>query len=421
MNELSGLDRRLTAWLEEQAPVREPGGLLTVVTDKVARTRRLPGWLMSERWIPMQTRAQLGAAPRAALVLALLSMLILATAVAGAIALGQAPLPEPYGPARNGSLVYDEMGDIYLADASGTNTEAIITGPTFDHYPFFSHDGTLIAFARGQDSDLTSMVANADGTDVRELVPHVQWAEFVASDDQFVVTRYVDGRLVISIVDVDGQDLHDLDVGAIEPIDWVQSRPTDGAEIVFRGHPFAGSSALGFWAIGTDGSGLRQIGELGTLEPETGPLQDPVLSPDGQTIAYWSWEAKDGGSLDAYVHVRDLTTGDDQLLDLYPFNDTGSGPHFSPDGKSLLYESHSATVPDYDQLVIAPVDGSQPATPIGPSFDYRSRQSFDFSPDGAKVFLSQVNGTTVIDLTDAAATTTLPGIRSVLNWQRLAR
>ena len=158
-----------------------------------------------------------------------------------------------------------------------------------------------------------------------------------------------------------------------------------------RTHGWAARTAAST-RIRPDGTGLRQVGDIRTGESQTAPLQislqDPVLSPDGKTLAYWSWESKAGGSPDSYVHIRDLTTGQDQLLDLYPFHDSGYGPHFSPDGTLLLYESHSATSPGNDQLVIAPVDGSQPARPIGPSYYYQSRQGFDFSPDGTKVFLN---------------------------------
>jgi len=119
--------------------------------------------------------------------------------------------------------------------------------------------------------------------------------------------------------------------------------------------------------------------------------------------------------------VRDLDTGQDRLLDLYPLADSGYGPHVSPDGRSLVFESHSATTPGDVQLVIAPADGSQSATPIGPSY-HKEDRAFDFSPDGTKVFLtvSSPPGTTIIDLATGDFALTKQAIPSVPSWQRLA-
>ena len=88
MNDNARFDRTLTAWLDEQAPPREPDRLLEAVTAEVAHTRRLPGWVIPERWIPMQTRALFGAIPRTVVILALLALLVASAAV---IAAGQAP------------------------------------------------------------------------------------------------------------------------------------------------------------------------------------------------------------------------------------------------------------------------------------------------------------------------------------------
>ena len=79
--------------------------------------------------------------------------LALVLAAAGAVAVGasvlQADLPEPFGLARNGSLVFSDGGDIWIADETGANGRAIITGPeTDDLNPWYSHDGTRIAFSR---------------------------------------------------------------------------------------------------------------------------------------------------------------------------------------------------------------------------------------------------------------------------------
>ena len=56
------------------------------------------------------------------------AMLLLASLVTGAAVVGASLLatptaiPNPYGLARNGSLVYEVEGDLYLADADGGNS-----------------------------------------------------------------------------------------------------------------------------------------------------------------------------------------------------------------------------------------------------------------------------------------------------------
>ena len=83
------------AWLEREGDVRPPDALLEQVLVRTTKTHRRPGWLVIERWFPMQLTARFGAVPRAAVILVLLGALL---AVAGAIGLGSAPSPEPLGP-----------------------------------------------------------------------------------------------------------------------------------------------------------------------------------------------------------------------------------------------------------------------------------------------------------------------------------
>jgi len=435
-------ERLLADVLAEVAPSREPDRLVPEILRAARRVHRWPRWLALIKEPPMRVSSRVGVgSPTFRLVSVMAITLALLLAVGAAVVAGASLLPSPaphvlppYGPAANGAIIYEVGGDIYVADATGDNARPIVAGPERDAYPWFSHDGTKIAFGRGTDADLALMVANADGSDVHEVMRAIQSADFMPSDSQLVATRTIDGQLVISIVDVDGGNLHDLDIGdlrlaagpggVISPLGWVEPRPTDGQELVFTANPDKSSIDRGFYAIRPDGTGLRQIGDIRTGESQVAPyqvsMQDPVLSPDGKTVAYWSWEARAGGSPDTYLHVRDLDTGHDRQLDLYPFSDRGYGPHFSPDSRSLIFESHSATTPGDVQLVIAPADGSQPATPIGPS--YKEERAFDFSPDGTKVFLtlSSPPGTTIIDLATGDFALTKQAIPTVPNWQRLA-
>ena len=91
MTSFDDLDRRLTARLDERAAPRAPDGLSGAISKRIAGTSQRPAWATLERWIPMETRAQFGAVPRAVVVLALLALLTLVMATALAIGASNPP------------------------------------------------------------------------------------------------------------------------------------------------------------------------------------------------------------------------------------------------------------------------------------------------------------------------------------------
>ena len=248
-------DRSFTAWLDQEAQLRPPDALLSQVLTRTAATRRRPGWLVIERWFPMEKTARFGAIPRAAIFLVTLGLLALLLA---AIAAGSGPnVPPPYGPARNGAIVYASGGDIYLADADGTNARAIITGTEDDRYPSFSRDGTRVIFGRGPDDDLQLMIANADGSGVKQLTTAVSWGDFLPDGKHAYATHTVDGKMVLTIYDLDAGTSRDLPTGDQELWGWVAPRPPDGRELVIIDHIQPGGPGRAMYAIATDGKTRR--------------------------------------------------------------------------------------------------------------------------------------------------------------------
>ena len=178
---------------------------------------------------------------------------------------------------------------------------------------------------------------------------------------------------------------------------WQMPRPPDGQEIIFTAKTTPDGPEKGLYAIKPDGTGLRTIGAVSTTESygaasgaDRISFQDPALSPDGTTIAYWSWEPKDANA----------TSSDDIPASPGPDHWRGAAApvrprattrgcclHFSPDGTMVVYEGGPPGSGN-SQLVYAPVDGSQPSRSIGPEFYYQNRTGFDFSPDGNQVILS---------------------------------
>ena len=173
MNPPFDFDSRLSAWLDEQAVSGAPDALLGQVAEAASHTRRRPAWATLERWISMETRAQLGAVPRTAIILVILGVLL---AVFSAIAIGQRPslkLPPPLGVAGNGLIAFDDGGDIWVVNPDGTGRRQLTSGPEWEVEPVWSQDGTHIAYWSEPDSKQEStaalMVMDADGSDVRTL------------------------------------------------------------------------------------------------------------------------------------------------------------------------------------------------------------------------------------------------------------
>lgn len=356
------------------------------------------------------------------LVLLLLSLTVVGI---GARVLSADTLPAPFGPARTGSLAYSAGGDIYLANADGSEPHAIITGTTLDQDPYFSLEGTKIAFGRGSDNAKYLMVADADGSNAHRLLgPGDFWFEWLPGGRQVAVVQWPDGQGHLSILDVDtGHSIREFDLGSISPDWWVWPRPPEGRELVFRGRPEVGSEDVAMYAIGPDGSGLRTIGDPGTDVPD-GPASflDPSMSPDGSTLVYWNWEPAPWPphEMGGFLHLRNLGTGEELPV---PFG-AGSGkdggrPLFSPDGKSIVFER--GTDDGQGQLYIRPLDGSRPTESVGPSYPLDDSHNFGFSPDGTEVFLQQAGKTTLIDVATGAMTELGgSGGPEAGGWQRLA-
>ena len=167
MSNLDGFDRLITAWLDELAPMREPDGLLESVTGQMQRTRRLPGWALLERWLPMQTRAKFGADPRTAIILVTLGIVAaLVTAVAiGAQPSSKSDLAPLFGVAGNGRVFSDSSGDIYVTDPGSNSPQPFVTNPQFELYPTMTNDGSRLIYQRNDGSKSVLMSAAADGSD----------------------------------------------------------------------------------------------------------------------------------------------------------------------------------------------------------------------------------------------------------------
>jgi hypothetical protein len=419
-------EREVASVFTGLAPSRGPDALLDDVFLTTSRMRPRPRWLALIKEPPMHTSARVSVgSPTFRLISITIGTIVLLLAGLAAVGVGARVLsadglPPPYGPARNGPLLFSAGADIYLADPDGSDPRSIVTGATFDQVPWFSQDGTKIAFGRGSEIARALMVADADGSNVRKLLgPGDWWAEFLPSGNEMVVTRPVDGTYQMSIIDVTtGSTARDFDLGTVVVDWWVVPRPPDGHELIFRGRPSADSTDMGLYGINVDGTGLRSIGATAPGHDDEWPFLDGSISPDGSTIAYWNVKPTGPTSpiADQQLHLRDLETGEELPV---PFGRDGLLPRFSPDGSMILYQGWWDDLSG-DQLYVAPVDGSQPPRPIGPKFLEANGQAFGFSPDGTMVFSNGTGEGMLIDLASGATTQLTGNGPEAAGWQRLA-
>ena len=167
MNE--SMDRVLADWLRE-GPESGPREGLERALAATRRVGQKPGWAFLERWLPMQLTMARTPSLRPILAIVLVALLTLAL-VAAALFIGsqRRPLPAPFGPARNGAVLYDEGGDLFIANELTGEARPLISGPETDGWPGFSHQGDRVAFVRVADGDFQVMSMSPDGSNVQSL------------------------------------------------------------------------------------------------------------------------------------------------------------------------------------------------------------------------------------------------------------
>jgi Tol biopolymer transport system component len=399
------------------------------VLEITAATRQRPRWTFPERWLPMTVVArQPILAPRLPWRAIGVLLIVLALLAATLYAVGsQRRVPPPFGPARNGAIVFGN-GDIYVRDSLEGATRLLVGGSTDDRSGGFTRDGTHLTYLRkvagaadGTGERLAAVVANLDGSNAQVLTgpmiaPSVS---DLSPDSSLAVVAQGDpdvGQKLYTYGTTAPGELHQIDVG--DPammMDYPSFLGPNGKEILFRGTtPTNTGVHSGIFAVHPDGSGLRRI-TLTDGDPGTSYLS-PQPSPDGRYVAYTDWGYTNS------VHLVDLTTGADRVID--PQGNRSQGfAWFSPDGKSLLFDVYGDQT---DQVAVEPVDGSGPARFLGPTHPVVDGMYlvYSFSPDGKVVVETDVSSqqTRIIDASTGGDGQVLDWLHGAFSgWQREAQ
>jgi len=442
MSATDGFERVLQEWLEGTAP-QSPVDLHATAIARVRSRRQRPRWLAFVRSATLFPGPRAGSptlrilrlAPTLMLLFLLAALLALAIWLVGS---SQRRLPPPFGPAANGSILYQRDDDIFVADPTRPGERVIVGGPTLDGSPKWSRDGTEFSFLRdaGIKVEPNSMVRaadvmllDADGTNLRRLTgtpllsPEVlDWAP----DGAHVAVRHEqDGKLVISIIETSGSGRAlTLDLDPMTPFSSVLWRPPDGAELIVVGS-LPDTNEVAIYGVHPDGTGLRQIAMEGDQGDGTWPgarkvsFQDASLSADGSSAIFWNWEPGLGAGRDGSIHLLELTSGRDRRLIFDPAASTELRPLLSPDGSTIVFQRQDAA--GVARLMVAALHGGGQPQPLGSTFPYDSPPECFLSPDGSIILTVDKTGPSrFIDTATGSVEDTKQPMGGLPSWQRRA-
>ena len=397
MNGEHDFDRLMTAWFEANAQVRAPDQLLDSVITRTRGTRRRPGWLLPERWIPVQLTTRLQPVPRLAPLLLLVALLI-AAALAIAIVGSRPRVPAPFGIAGNGRIAYLSNGQIYTSNPDGSDPFRLTSAKSGAATPTWSHDGTRLTYKRLSDNEPADdptlygdlVVVKPDGSGEVTIAERMTGLSpgIWSPDDRLIVYSYATAPDFeqVFIAAADGSS-PPVQVGDRTTFNWgptwspdgtrlsyisdnqvfVINRDGSGRRLLSKGRYAQNSGARwaldgthlvfsagepgqhDLWIVGLDGREEIQLTSEITSE------DNPALSPDGSVLAYLQWAA---GSDRTRVFVMGADGANPRILD----GQYGSlGPVWSPDGTKLVVGDGAFNPPNFFAL---DATGTSPPTAL---------------------------------------------------------
>jgi Tol biopolymer transport system component len=397
----------------------------------VGRTRQRPAWTFPGRWLAMDLVTE-RVAPRAPLRVPIALLIVLALVAAGLVALAVASrrdVPNPFGPAGNGEVLYVVDGTIYTLDPTDMGSHPFLAdGSGSDHGPVFSLDGAHVAFARSTNDGDTVYVAAANGTGARPVTdPLVGLTSYAWSPDgrSLAVAARGHGYPQVFLVAMDGSGSTALDIGV--PTEDPVWRPPNGGPLLVRAQLDSGRELL---LVDVASGTIHQLPIEHIEGGATGyDGQRASWSPDGGRLVYEQGQASTGtlGVQAIRLRVADVTAdgrfSSDRLLELDARSDSEYLGRWLPTGDRLAFAQQVGCT---WQVWVAPDADTRRATPVGEPFEDCTNEGIEYelSPDGTRVMTIRGTAETLdpiwISNTDGSDRAAMP-IRTsdLLSWQRM--
>jgi Tol biopolymer transport system component len=414
------LERDLPQILDEIATGPYPDYIDDVLSSTAARRQR-PTWTFPERWLPMAEITSRSAfaphLPWRTIVLALLVLALLAGVAVLYVGTHPTRLPAPFGPAANGFISYEDHGDIYVGDPVTGATRLVVGGPEEDVGPGYSADGTWIGFLRNVSStEFDIYVIRPDGSELRRLtsepISNEAWVQW-SPDSRHLATIW---KNQLDLIDLAGNV---RTIASIDGMDYVQFRPPDAGELLYRARV---DGRWGLFAMDADGSNRR------TIVAPTVPI--------GMDAAFANASyAPDGGSIFFQMYTSDASNGDPGCCHLFVVNADGSNLHkFVPNPGEGTWDGSPSVSPDgtwvafwhnlpdraIQHVAVTRADGTGPIVETGP--DLSSFAHWVWAPDSSKILMFPDVGNNAYVLDPAGGPwSTVPWSKTGdLDWQRVA-
>lgn len=337
------------------------------------------------------------------------------------------------------TILFNILGDIYAVDAQGGQARPVLTGQAFETAPVYSPDGRSIAFISDRSGVTNLWVANADGTNPRQVSREDRLTVFAApawapDGSAVYVSRMKHPVLAFELwrFPLDGAEGKVVVKAQPNGEDWDNRINALGAVISPDGRYAYYAKKLGHtwtekappnWSIAR--RDLKTDVEDVIIQGQGGAMS-PALSHDGKLIVYASrWGNQDG------LRLRDLAIGADRWL-TFPVDHDGQEQGY------YYGLTPRFTFTADDKAVIASVDGKLRRidvatgawTPIPFTVDakvglgpltrvaqveetgpVRARliQAPSVSPDGERFAFTALGGLYVQDLTPGSKPTKVKG------------
>jgi TolB protein len=291
-----------------------------------------------------------------------------------------------------------------FAASSGAACATPATAPVrHASFPSASPDGRRIAFASSRSAVIPVgkspwlymhiFIMDADGSHVRQLTNEqtADTAPVWTPDGKWILFGTIDRKSQHETLDAvrpDGSARHTIMAGDFLP--WVRIAP-DSQRVVFTATE--ADAPAGVFTIRLDGTDRRPVNTA--LDRPW----DGIYSPDGRHIVFsrWPLPSDDKQARPTDVYIADADGSNRRLLATYP--DLIQVPSWSPDGRSIAYQTYTGTKGEADIVVLDVAKGviGRVSRRDGVYLD----ETPSWTPDGRLLFQSTRSGRFEVYLMDA--------------------